>query len=107
MAGTPGKVTREEADGIVVLRASGKLDGAVGEEVVRLAADAAGALVLVLADVVYISSSGVAALVNLALRGNLRVVKAPDCVRAVLELAGVDQLFKLFDDEAAAVRGRA
>lgn len=102
MAST-GRLAREDKKGAVVIRASGKLDATAGEELVRMAEEVRSALVIVLKDVVYISSSGIAALVRLTAKDDLRLAQAPSCVRGVLEIAGVEPMFRFFDDEPAAL----
>jgi anti-anti-sigma factor len=106
MAPKTGRLNREDKPGVVVIRASGKLDANAGEELVRMSEEVSSALVVVLRDVSYISSSGIAALVRLTSKDDLRLADAPSCVRGVLEIAGVERLFRFFDDEPAALAAR-
>jgi anti-anti-sigma factor len=105
MADAGGRVWSEEAEGALVIRARGKLDQSQGEELVRMADLAEGAIVVSLGEVVYLTSSGIAALVRVAMKGDLRLAAAPACVRDVLELAGVHTLFRFYADEKAAIAG--
>lgn len=107
MASESGQLSREETGGKTVIRARGKLDQDLGEELVRMVEQASGAIVVSLGGVVYLSSSGIAALVKVAMKRDLRIAAAPACVLDVLDLAGVQSLFRFFQDEAGALGGKA
>ncbi len=65
-------------------------------------------LVLELSEVEYMSSAGLRALVG-ALReskrhsGDVRIASPSERMREVLDLAGLDSVFRIFDDTTAAV----
>jgi anti-anti-sigma factor len=101
--GTWGKLTSERSGDVLVVRASGRLDGETGDELCRLTERAGEPVVLVLREVVYISSSGIAALVRVSSRSQLRLASVPRSVQDVLGLAGVERLFSIFGDEHAAL----
>lgn len=65
-------------------------------------------LVIDLAEVEYMSSAGLGELVSALKRvkpvgGDLRIAAPSERVREVLELSGLDTIFKMYDDQVEAV----
>ena len=100
MANQPAIVV-ESRDDNAYARVSGKLDHEVLE---RLGREATGSapLILSLAAVTYVSSSGLAGLAKLSSRRDLRLVALPRMVRDTIGLAGLDRILRIFEDEQAA-----
>jgi anti-sigma B factor antagonist len=78
----------------------------------RLATDGHQRLLLNLAEISYIDSSGLGELVTgltvVAKQGGaLKLLKPSERVQAVLRITSLDTLFQVFDDEEAAVRSFA
>ena len=100
LSGAPGVIVRGEVDLDTVARLSEALDEAIRES--------AGAFVVDLTPVEFVDSTGISALVRaraLLARDHRRlaVVCPPGPVRRLLDVAGVADLFALFDSRAAAV----
>jgi anti-sigma B factor antagonist len=101
MSAHPNSVSSEQRDGYVLVRLRGEVDLSWSQQVRRAVLDALKANVPVgveLADVSYIDSSGIAALVEgfqgaRARGGRFVLVAVSDAVRAVLELARLDRVF--------------
>ena len=99
------ELTHESLPDALVVRASGKFDRAAGEAVEALLGAHSGSVVLNLADVAYLSSTGIAFLARLTAARGLRVAAASATVRATLSLAGIDKMLALYPDEGSARRG--
>ena len=102
-------IEHESADGCILIRLRGEVDLSWSQQVREavLAALQKNARVgVVLSEVTYIDSSGIAALVegfqNARSRGTgFALVAISDAVRAVLELARLDRVFPIVADVAA------
>lgn len=94
----------------VLVRVWGEVDLSWSQDVRRNVLDGyarSRALAVLLADVSYIDSSGIAALVEgfqlaRSKSGRFALIAPSDPVRAVLELARLDRVFPIFADLAAA-----
>jgi len=102
------KLTLSERRGTVsVVRVEGRLDARTAPRLIEYHAAArigTGHLMLVLADVTFLSSSGVGALLVLAERlkadgGSLRLVSPSTAVRAPLELLNLHRFLSIDDSE--------
>ncbi len=103
MAGT---VEIERRDGGALARLTGKVDHELVESLrSKLPGSDApdAALVVELAGVDYVSSSGLAALARLSTLGDVRFAALPGAVRDVVGLAGLDRILSIFDDVGAAL----
>jgi anti-sigma B factor antagonist len=104
--------TREEGSFKVVV-ISGEVDLSWSAEIrsaILDALDGSGGLLVEMTEVSYIDSSGIAALVegyqtSKAKNLHFGLLAISPAVRAVLELARLDQVFPIFDDIAAATSG--
>ncbi|MBL4847078.1 MAG: STAS domain-containing protein [Planctomycetes bacterium] len=99
------ELTEDRADGALVLRASGKFDRGAGEAVAAHMDAHEGTCVLNMADVEYISSTGVAFLAKLSAGQGLRIADPADCVRNILSLAGVERILSIFASDEEAKQG--
>jgi anti-sigma B factor antagonist len=95
-----------------VVLAKGRIDsstvGQLTETLVGLRRAGQSNIVLNLKDVTFMSSAGLGELVDTQnackkLNGQLVLVTVPQRVKEALELAGLDPLFKSFEDETEAV----
>lgn len=101
MSDNINSVSCEQHEGYVLVRLSGEVDLSWSQQVRRVVLDALRQNVPVgvdLAEVSYIDSSGIAALVEgyqgaRAADGRFVLVAVSDAVRAVLELARLDRVF--------------
>lgn len=98
--------------GATVLSARGRIDsmsaGHLGEALTREISAGHTTLVLDLAGVDYMSSAGLRELVNALKKvkrvsGDLRLAQPSRRVREVMEMAGLDTIFLIFDSSAEAV----
>ena len=96
------RLERDVVEGVCSLRLEGKLDLTAAEAVEAVVRGEAGAYVLNLSGVTYMSSSGAAALVKLATSQGVQLAAPADCVRDVLTLAGLERILTLHVDEATA-----
>ncbi len=111
MSTPPNDVAVENHGGYVLVRLSGEVDLSWSQTVRRAVLDAlaGGAPVGVdLANVTYIDSSGIAALVEgfqtaRSRGGRFALVAVSDAVRAVLELARLDRVFLLVPSADAVI----
>lgn len=113
MSDSVNSVSSEQRDGYVLVRLSGEVDLSWSQQVRRVVLDALRHKLPVgvdLAEVSYIDSSGIAALVEgfqgaRADGGRFVLVAISDAVRAVLELARLDRVFLIVatPDAVAAV----
>ena len=113
MTPEPVAVHRPEP-GVVLLRASGDLDAytapGLRSELHSAAAGDEGLVVVDLADVTFIDSAGLGALVGAHRRmreggGCLRIVRPPPLVARAFELTGLDGVLDLCDDREQALAG--
>jgi anti-sigma B factor antagonist len=97
-----------------VIHPTGDVDAYTAPELraeLREATDGGVRVVVVdLADVTFIDSAGLGALVGAHRRmlesdGHLRIVRPPPLVSRAFELTGLDEVFELYDDRAAALAG--
>jgi len=96
-----------------LFRMKGRIDGSTApqfEDAMKETTDFARyKIVLNLADVNYMSSAALRVLISTAKecrklkRGDVRLAQVNDRIGQVLELAGLDALFQIFDSEAEAV----
>lgn len=96
-----------------LFRIHGRVDGETAprleQALRRVLANGRYKLVLNLAEVTFLSSAGLRVLINIAKecrrfnRGNLYLAAPNQRVQQVLELAGLDELFKTFPTEVEAV----
>ena len=102
-------IEHESADGCMLIRLRGEVDLSWSQQVreaVLAALGKSARVGVVLSEVSYIDSSGIAALVegfqNARSRGSgFALVAISDAVRAVLELARLDRVFPIVADVAA------
>ena len=107
------KVKRRKTEDVTVLDLSGRI--VLGEETTRLeetlkalATGGEKKILLNLAEVTYIDSGGLGALVRsqtaaLAQEGRIKLLHVPDKVNALLRITKLQGPFERFDDEASAV----
>ncbi len=99
---------------VTLLVVTGRVDSTtaneLGSELTGAIDDGRNKLVLDLENVEYMSSAGLREMVsalkrvnNIAGTGDLRLANPSDRVREVLELAGLDEIFKIFDTQLDAV----
>ena len=105
-------ITVENYKRVDMVTVSGRIDGSNANELetafAGLTDDGHYQIVAELSGVEYMSSAGLRALVATMReckkhRGDLRIAKPSDRIQEVLELAGLDTIFQIFDDSAAAV----
>ena len=102
-------IEQETVDGCILIRLRGEVDLSWSQQVRDAVLTALGKSTrvgVVLSDVSYIDSSGIAALVegfqNARTKGSgFALVAVSDAVRAVLELARLDRVFPIVADVAA------
>lgn len=102
-------IEQETVDGCLLIRLSGEVDLSWSQQVrdaVLAALGKSTRVGVVLSEVSYIDSSGIAALVegfqNARSKGSgFALVAVSDAVRAVLELARLDRVFPIVADVAA------
>ncbi len=108
------KVKERQADGVAILDFSGRIvlgnETALMRDSIRdLVARGRKSIVLNLADVPYIDSTGIGELVS-ALQtarregGDLKLLNLTRKVRDMVEVVKLGSIFELFDDEAAALK---
>lgn len=99
---------------IALLEVAGRVDsttaGELGTKLNEVIDEGKNRIVLDLKEVEYMSSAGLREIVtalkrvqNLAGTGDLRIASPSERVREVLELAGLDEIFKIFDSQIDAV----
>ena len=112
MSNASDMVAREERDDSVVLSPTGDVDmsrsPALREAITRARSDSPARLIVNLADVAYMDSSGLATLVEAMklVRGTdtqLVLCAMNDRVRAIFEIARLDQYFVIREDLDAAL----
>lgn len=106
------EITVREMNRVDLISVSGRVDSStapqLGEALNAQIGSGTSNLVLDLADVEYLSSAGlremVAALKKVKQNGgDLRLCTPSDRVMEVLDLAGLDSIFQVFDDQVTAV----
>ena len=107
-------VKQRKSEDVTVLDLNGRI--VLGEETTRLEGDlkalvASGQkkILLNLAEVTYIDSGGLGALVRsqtaaLAQAGSIKLLNVPDKVKTLLRITKLQGPFEMFDDEADAVK---
>lgn len=105
-------ITVENYKRVDMVTVSGRIDGSNAGELESafggLTNEGRYQIVAELSGVDYMSSAGLRALVATMReckkhRGDLRIATPSDRITEVLELAGLDSIFEIFDDPAAAV----
>jgi anti-sigma B factor antagonist len=107
-------ITHKELKRIALLEVQGRVDSTTASELGaalnKTIEDGKNRIVLDLREVEYMSSAGLREMVsalkrvqNIAGTGDLRLASPSDRVREVLELAGLDEIFKIFDTQVDAV----
>ena len=106
-------IESQELKRCMLLRLGGRLDGEASHDFDEAMQSALQAgyynLVLNLSAVDYMSSASLRVLINTAKecrrfnRGDVRLAEISERVEQVLDLAGLDQLFQIFDTETEAV----
>jgi anti-sigma B factor antagonist len=106
------EITVENYKRVDMVTVSGRVDGSNAGELEAafngLTDEGRYQIVAELSGVEYMSSAGLRALVATMReckkhRGDLRLATPSDRINEVLELAGLDSIFQIFDDPAAAV----
>lgn len=108
-------ITEEQSNGVTVLRPAGRIDSATaGEFEKRLVAavGAANRVVVDMAQLGYISSAGLRALLVAAKKarpagGRIALAAMAPPIREVFDLSGFSSLFEIFPDGAVAVAALA
>lgn len=103
----------EETGGALVVTPGVKrLDALVAADFRTLVGERAAkanVVVVALADVLFVDSSGLAALISVLKRvppgGQVRLAQASSAVRSLLNITHLEKVFPVFDSVAAAVRG--
>ena len=103
MATQPMTIERRGPGTLARLR--GKIDLEIVE---RLDRESRGSspLLVDLAGVQYVSSSGLAGFAKLSTERDLRLVALPAMVRQVIGLAGLDRILAIYEDEKLKVKGQ-
>lgn len=107
-------INTKEMKRVTLLEVAGRVDSTtatqLGEALNEVIDEGRNRLVLDLENVEYMSSAGLRELVsalkrvnNLAGTGDLRLANPSDRVREVLELAGLDEIFKIYPTQLDAV----
>ena len=105
-------ITVESFAGADLVTVSGRVDSntapQLDEQLEQLMNDDRHKIVVNLADVGYMSSAGLRALVAAkrecsSHRGDVRLSEPSDRVEEVLTLAGLDSIFEVFNDDTAAI----
>lgn len=108
------QIVTKEIKRVALLEVTGRVDSTtaskLGDALNTSIDDGKSRLVLDLTHVEYMSSAGLREIVaalkkvqNLAGTGDLRLASPSDRVREVLELAGLDEIFKIYDSQLDAV----
>ena len=107
------RISQRKTDGVTVVVLNGRI--VLGEESTRLpetlrdlAAGGEKWLLLNLAEVTYVDSAGLGALVRSRTsvaeqNGQLKLLQVPVKVRSLLRITKLQHLFEMFDDEASAI----
>ena len=108
------EIKDERTNGIDVLRLVGRLDASsandLKEKVAALVQDKRLNLVIDMAAIDFIDSSGLGSLVS-SLRsvnkhgGDIKISSLKDSVRSIFELTRLHRIFEIFDDTQGAVKG--
>ncbi|NDJ84876.1 MAG: STAS domain-containing protein [Chloroflexi bacterium] len=108
------KINSKEMRRIMLVEVAGRVDSTtaseLGETLNDIIDNGKSRLVLDLAEVEYMSSAGLREIVsalkrvqNVAGTGDLRIAAPSERVREVLELAGLDEIFKIYPTQVEAV----
>ena len=109
-------LTEEKKDGVLIPGVAGRLDVTTSDELERclqaLIAEGATRLVLDLEKVDYVSSAGLRVLLATLQRlenvnGSLGLPRTQEYVREIVEVAGLDTVFDLYESVEEAVKGTA
>jgi anti-sigma B factor antagonist len=107
------EIVDEKMAGVNVLRLEGRLDAssakAFKEKVGALVQEKRLNLVIDMAAVDFIDSSGLGSLVSALrsvnkLRGDIKIASLQDQVRAIFELTRLHRIFEIFDEREAAIK---
>jgi anti-sigma B factor antagonist len=97
---------------VTLVEVSGRIDSMNADELGKALSNAMDSgdtqLVLDLSSVEYMSSAGLREMVNSLKKakkaaGDLRIAQPSDRVREVLEMAGLDTIFRIFSNQAEAI----
>lgn len=107
------KIWQEEKEGVVILHLKGRLDAVIGPEaerrILNVVDKGVTKLVLNLAEVDYLSSTGLRLMASICQRlgrvgGQMVICEANHMVLDVLTLSGIDRLCKFFPSQEGALR---
>jgi anti-sigma B factor antagonist len=106
------EISKQSLKRVELIAVSGRIDSSNAAEfdnyLREVVADGRHNIVLELGGINYMSSAGLRAIVALLReckkhRGDVRIATPSDRMKEVLQLAGLDSLFDMYDDETAAV----
>lgn len=106
------ELNQQELKRVLLIEVSGRVDSTTADQLGKALNDAIDVgqsqLVLDLSKVEYMSSAGLRELVSALKRlqrgrGDLRLAALSERVEEVLELAGLDEIFKIYDTQVEAV----
>ncbi len=112
MSDSTFNISKQSMKRVELVTVSGRVDSSNAAEfdnyLQQTVADGHHNVVLELSGINYMSSAGLRAIVALLReakkhRGDVRIAKPSDRMKEVLQLAGLDSLFEVYDDETAAV----
>ena len=107
------QIETRQLPNILVVDMAGRLDsrssGAAYDALVGFGKSGAKKIVLNLRQIDFVSSAGLRVILTLAKllqtsRGEMRICRANVAVKEMLETSGFNNLIKLFDDEASALK---
>lgn len=106
-------ITRENLDGVAVLRLAGSFDAhtfpRLEAALQELYDENVFNVILSCADLEYISSAGLGALIGFARRareekGDLKMAALPEKIFRIVDILGFNNVLEIFDTEASALR---
>ena len=106
------ELSQQELKRVLLIEVAGRVDSTTADQLGKALNDAIDAgqnqIVLDLSKVEYMSSAGLRELVSALKRlqrgrGDLRLAALSERVEEVLELAGLDEIFKIYDTQVEAV----
>jgi anti-anti-sigma factor len=112
MSDSTFNISKQSMKRVELVTVSGRIDSSNAAEfdnfLQQAMADGRHNVVLELSGITYMSSAGLRAIVALLReakkhRGDVRIATPSDRMKEVLQLAGLDSLFEVYDDETAAV----